>query len=118
MTVEVWPTVPPAPPIGFAGAPIPGAREADRVDAARAAPGSPPFAAALGRLGAFALRALGKQPADLALDLTEPMTPSALTEILRVCLRDGAGAAPTLEFLQATPVGDRIAALMAVAAVV
>jgi hypothetical protein len=121
MIVEVRSTVAPAPPVSLADSPGNEPPAAGWVGAGTRAlgavpPAAVPPAAVLGRLGEFGPRALETDPAGLALDLTDPVTPGALAEILHSCLRDIAGAAPTPELLRATPVGDRIAALMAVAA--
>jgi len=115
MTVETWSTAPPAPSVGLA-------MSATDDDVAKTHVADPmahrstPLTAVLGPLGAFVPRPFATEPSDLAIDLTDPVTPAAVTEILRTCLRDATGAPPTAELLRGTPVGDRIAALMAVAA--
>jgi hypothetical protein len=72
---------------------------------------------ALGELSGFAVRPFGEATSDLALDLTEPVGPDALTDVLAACLADGEARPATREWLTAAPVGDRVAAVMAIAAI-
>jgi hypothetical protein len=64
----------------------------------------------------FDARPLGVAASDLGLELSDPVSPAAVTQVLLAGLRDSAGRAPALGVLQSAPVGDRVAALMAIAA--
>jgi hypothetical protein len=99
-------------PVDARVAPVGDARGTrDSITTDPAAPSSP-----LGALGGFAVRPLGVTASDLALELSDPVTPAAVTGTLAACLQDPAGHAPPASALAAAPVGDRTAAFMAIAA--
>ncbi|OGO52745.1 MAG: hypothetical protein A2Z32_03870 [Chloroflexi bacterium RBG_16_69_14] len=71
---------------------------------------------ALGALGPFVARQFGAVATDLGVDLSEPIGPAVITDILARCLSDGAGTPAPSEVVWNAPVGDRIAALVGIAA--
>ncbi|OGO58788.1 MAG: hypothetical protein A2V85_11575 [Chloroflexi bacterium RBG_16_72_14] len=71
---------------------------------------------ALGRLAAFDLRQFGTVTDDLGIDLGAPVGPAAVTDLLAACLTDGHGVPPSRPELWSAPVGDRTAAMVAIAA--
>lgn len=71
---------------------------------------------ALGELSEFTVRPLGSAASDLALDLTDPLGPEAISAALVACLTDATATPPTADALRSAPVGDRIAALLGIAA--
>jgi hypothetical protein len=70
----------------------------------------------MGALQTLDIRPLGVAESDLALELSDPVFPATVTEILAAGLRDGAGRPPPPSVLRSAPVGDRVAALIAIAA--
>lgn len=62
-------------------------------------------------------RSFGAAATDLAIDLTHPVGAQVVTDVLAACLVDGAGKAVEPERLWAAPVGDRVAAFMAIASI-
>jgi len=71
---------------------------------------------ALGALGPFVARPFGAVATDLGVDLSEPVGPAVVTDILERCLSDEAGTPAPSDVLWNAPVGDRIAALVRIAA--
>jgi hypothetical protein len=72
-----------------------------------------PFGDIAGRPG----RAFGTVSSDLAIDLTDPAGAQVVTAILAACLTYGDGRPVERESLWAAAIGDRIAALMAIASI-
>jgi hypothetical protein len=71
----------------------------------------------LGDLDARPGRPFGAVPSDLAIDLSDPVGPQGVTDVLAGCLVDVAGRHVDQALLWAAPVGDRIAALVAIASI-
>ena len=96
-----------------------------RTTAARSVPAAPPPSSLrpsdgrpAGPIGAFAgcaIRHFGLEPADLEINLSGPPGPAAVTDILARSL-ERAGEPIGRDAALAAPVGDRIAALLAIAA--
>jgi len=70
----------------------------------------------LGDLNARPGRPFGSAASDLAIDLSDPVGPDAVTDVLAACLVDDAGRPVDRAPLWGAPVGDRVALLVAVAA--
>src|SRR3990172_9595292 len=69
----------------------------------------------LGDLDARPGRTFGSVPSDLAIDLSDPVGPQGVTDVLAGCLIDEAWCPVYRSLLWAAPVGDRVAAVVAVA---